>query len=240
MSPRTLNLLTVLLLLMLLVGVSLTAPRWARFIRQPLQAAEEEPSAEPDAPASPGATTGATAATTATTALPRPSPEPSEAQRTINVKLFFEAADRPGLVAEDRLVPFSPDLSRQIVSVVEELLKGPRSGLLAPLNPTARVLEVFVSARGVAYVDLSKEVQATDVVGSAAERLAVYSIVNTISENFPAVRRVQILVDDHPAETLAGHVDLSRPLSPDMTLLAALPVETPPPSPSPAAPGGTS
>jgi spore germination protein GerM len=233
MSPRTLNLLTILLLLILLVGVSLTAPRWARFIRQPLQAAEEEPAAEPDTPASPGATA-------ATTAPPRPSPEPSEAQRTISVKLFFEAADRPGLVVEDRLVPFSPDLSRQIVSVVEELLKGPRSGLVAPLNPATRVLEVFVSARGVAYVDLSKEVQATDVLGSAAERLAVFSIVNTIAENFPAVRRVQILVDDHPAETLAGHVDLSRPLSPDMTLLAALPVETPPPSPSSSAPGGTS
>src|SRR5262245_57754319 len=198
MSPRALNLLTVLLRLSLLVGVCLTAPRWGRFFRQPLQAAEEEPAADAAdvssaTPASPGAPT--------TTALPSPSAEPSEAQRTISVKLFFEPQDRPGLVAEERLVPFSPDLSRQIVSVVEELLKGPRSGLIAPLNSAARVLEVFVTARGVAYVDLSKEVQATDVVGSAAERLAVYSIVNTITENFPAVRRVQILVDDHPAET---------------------------------------
>src|SRR5262245_54269242 len=115
MNPRTLNLLTVLLLLCLLVGVCLTAPRWARFFRQPLQAADDEAVAEADASAAPATTPPPTTA-------PHPSPEPTEAQRTISVKLFFEAADRPGLVAEDRSVPFSPDLSRQIESVVQELL----------------------------------------------------------------------------------------------------------------------
>src|SRR5262249_7640507 len=114
MSPRTLNLLTVLLLLILLVGVCLTAPRWAPLFRQPLQAADEEPSADAETP--PVSASGAP--TTTPPALP--TPEPSEVQRTINVKLFFEAANRPGLVAEDRTVPFSADLSRQIVSVLEE------------------------------------------------------------------------------------------------------------------------
>jgi hypothetical protein len=50
--------------------------------------------------------------------------------------------------------------------------------------------------------------------------------------NFPAIRRVQILVDDHPAETLAGHVDLSRPLTPDMTLLASSTLSPVKPSPA--------
>ena len=67
----------------------------------------------------------------------------------------------------------------------------------------------------------------------------MYSVVNTITTNFPAVHRVQILLDDKPAVTLAGHVDLSRPLPQDMTLLAAstlTPVDNPDgaaPSPSP-------
>ena len=57
-----------------------------------------------------------------------------------------------------------------------------------------------------------------------------------------AVRRVQILVGGRPVTTLAGHVDLTRPLSADMTLIAeprpeALPAAEPvpgdqaPPSP---------
>lgn len=230
MTPRLLNLLTLIALAGLLAGVSLTAPRWARLFRQPLPAAREEPAAsraESPAPA--------------TMTLSAPAQPSAEAQRTINAKLFFEAPDRRGLVLEDRSVPFSADLSRQIRAVVEELIKGSQSGLVSPLNPAARVLEVFVTARGVAYLDLSSEIRAEAASGTEAERLAVYSIVNTIVENFPAVRRVQILVDDRPAETLAGHIDLSRPLPPDMTLLAAAelrPAEaSPAPAPSPSPPG---
>lgn len=221
MTPRVANFLTVLGLVGLLAWVSLTAPRWARLFRQPLPLAEEEPQAA-RAGASPPPTS-------------QPAPEPpGEAQRTINVKLLFEAADRPGLVLEERSVPFSADLSRQLRLVVEELAKGSESGLLPPLNPVTRVLEVFVTAGGVAYVDLSKEVSEEQAGGSAAELLAVYSIVDTLTENFPAVRRVQILIEGRPAETLAGHVDLSRPLVPDMTLLAPAPAESPAPAAAPA------
>ena len=51
--------------------------------------------------------------------------------------------------------------------------------------------------------------------------MSVYSVVNSLSTSFPAVKRVQILIEDKPAQTLAGHVDLTRPLVPDMTVLAA-------------------
>ena len=52
---------------------------------------------------------------------------------------------------------------------------------------------------------------------------------------------MQILLDDRPTDTLAGHVDLSRPLTADMTLLAAAtaapPVPRVRPRPAPASPG---
>ena len=71
-----------------------------------------------------------------------------------------------------------------------------------------------MTARGVAYVDLSKEAAAGAAGGSEAELITVYSVVNSLTANFPAVKRVQILVEDKPAATLAGHVDLTRPLPP--------------------------
>jgi hypothetical protein len=49
------------------------------------------------------------------------------------------------------------------------------------------------------------------------------------------VKRVQVLVDDKPVETLSGHVDLSRPLLPDMTFLVQ--PKEPPPSEGPPPPG---
>lgn len=201
MTPRRANLLTAAGLLLLLGFMAITAPRWASWLRR-------EPGQES------GGGRGSA-----------PEDESSRVERQISVKLFFQAADRPGLVIEERSVPFAADLADQMRAVVEELVRGSRSGLQPTLDPGTRVLEVFVSARGVAYVDLSKEAQAVAAGGSEAEMITVYSIVNSLTANFPAIKRVQILVEDKPATTLAGHVDLTRPLPPDMTLLASAPLQ---------------
>ncbi len=204
LTPRRMTILLVLSLVALQVAAALSSPLWARLLRRPLaqgSAAEEEESGAP-APAT-------------------PSPSPVKAaERRINVKLFFEAVDRPGLVIEERAVVYSKDLSRQLVTVLEELIRGSDAGLTNPLEPATRVLDVFVAPEGLAYVDLSSEARPSAGAGSQAEMDAVYAIVNTLTVNFPAVNRVQILVADRPVDTLAGHVDLSRPLAPDMTLLA--------------------
>jgi spore germination protein GerM len=198
-------------LFLLGLGLALTAPRWARYLRQPVAALEDDG----------GGVAGASA------------PEDDgEATRTISVKLYFPAADTGGLLVEERNVPFSSDLSRQLRSVMEELVRGSNTGLLAAVASDTRILEVFVTARGVAFVDLSKEVLALPGSGSQSELLTVYSIVNSIVANFPAVKRVQLLVDDRPLTTLGGHVDISRPLLPDMTFLVQ-PTASPSPSAEP-------
>lgn len=208
-------------LLGLLGLTSATAPRWSRFLRQPLPAGESDGYVPDSAPA----------------------PAASAAQRTIQVKLFFEVRQGDGLTVEERAVPFSPDLAHQVELLVEALLAGPQGDLVAPLPPEARVLGAFVTRSGVAYVNLSKEAQAV-LVGSHAELLSVFALVNSVTANLPAVKRVQILIDGRPADTLAGHVDLGRPLAADMSLLAVMdlvpvggpgPAATPPASPSPTA-----
>jgi hypothetical protein len=42
--------------------------------------------------------------------------------------------------------------------------------------------------------------------------LTVYALVNAVTANLPTIQRVQILIDGRQAETLAGHIDLRRPL----------------------------
>jgi spore germination protein GerM len=216
MTPRQANALTAVGLAGLLATVALTAPRWAALLQAPT-------------PATPVEGEEAEEATPAPAEVAKP-----EAGRRINVRLYFEAPDRDGLLPEEREVAFSSDLARQVRTVVEELAKGSMTGLLPTLPAGTRVLEVFVQARGVAYVDLSSEASSGMPGGSRAELLTVYSVVNTVVTNFPAVSRVRIVVDDRPVESLGGHVDVSRPLPPDMTLVAL-----PTPGPSPAA-GGAS
>jgi hypothetical protein len=219
LSARWLNILTAAALVALLAVLSLTAPIWSRMLRRPVAGAEEEtvpsPSPRADASSSP------------------------EARRTIKVKLYFEAAERPGLQAEEREVLYSDDISRQLRNVVEALVAGSSTGLVAPLPPATRVLDVFVTAQGTAYVDLSAEVRQAappappsaspatppapprpKAASSHAELMAVYSIVDTLAVNFPAVKQVQIMVDGQAVRSLWSHVDVGRPLRPDLSLMA--------------------
>lgn len=221
MTPRQANVLTLVGLVALLAAVSLTAPRWSALLREPVTVfegndTEIDAEATPSPAGGPGAETG----------------------RRISVRLYFEAPSGDGLVSEEREIAFSEDLTMQLRTVVEELVRGSTTGLVPPLPAGTRVLEVFVTARGVAYVNLSGE--ATGLTGgSRAELLTVYSVVNSLVTNFPAVSRVQILVEDRMASSFAGHVDLSRPLPADMTLVVFAAQGDASPEPAPAAPAGT-
>jgi hypothetical protein len=214
-TPRQANAATAVGLLAFTAALAFTAPRWAAYLRSTTPAVVEgEEAGEPS-----------------------PSPAPAadaEAARRIRVRLYFEAPDRAGLLPEEREVLFSSDLSQQLRTVVEELARGSTTGLLPTLPAGTRVLEVFVSRGGVAFVDLSGEIAAGLAGGSQSELLTVYSVVNTVVTNFPATSRVQILVNDQVVPSLAGHVDLARPLPPDLTLLA-LPSPSPAPEAAPAA-----
>jgi hypothetical protein len=77
----------------------------------------------------------------------------------------------------------------------------------------------YLTDRGDAFVDLSSEVVSAHPGGSATELLTVYALVNAVTANLPAVQRVQILVDGKEVDTIAGHVDVRRPLTREMTLV---------------------
>ena len=49
----------------------------------------------------------------------------------------------------------------------------------------------------------------------------MYTIVNALTDNLPAITAVQILIDGHEVDTLAGHVDLRRPLRKNLEWVVA-------------------
>ena len=44
----------------------------------------------------------------------------------------------------------------------------------------------------------------------------VYALVNALTTNLPGVSAVQILINGQEVDTLAGHIDLRRPLEQNM------------------------
>jgi hypothetical protein len=78
---------------------------------------------------------------------------------------------------------------------------------------------LYVTPRGDAFVDLSAAISQEHPGGSTAELLTVYTVVNAITVNLPAIQRVQILVDGKSVDTIAGHVDVRRPLQKNDTVI---------------------
>jgi len=71
---------------------------------------------------------------------------------------------------------------------------------------------IFVSERNEVFVDLDPAIRTAHPGGTMRELMTVYTIVNAVLTNLPNLQEVQILIGGQEADTLAGHVDLRRPL----------------------------
>ena len=111
----------------------------------------------------------------------------------------------------------SPRTSKPTVG---ELLKGPSGDLVSPFPPDTKIRQVFLDEDGTAYVDFSREFAENAAFGASSEMAAVYAVVNSVAVNHKAVKRVSLLIEGGERETLGGHVDLSRPLLPQYSLVA--------------------
>jgi spore germination protein GerM len=95
---------------------------------------------------------------------------------------------------------------------------------------------LYLSPEGVAFVDLSAEAGRAHV-GALDEIFIVYSIVDTLTDNLPAITAVQLLVEGRQVDTLAGHVDVRRPVIKDLRW-TELPQGGEPPTAAAVAQGG--
>jgi spore germination protein GerM len=137
----------------------------------------------------------------------------------ITATLYYATADGQALEPVQREVPLAEGTvpqGRAIVAAQLEPAPEPHVSVI-PAGTTLRAF--YVTDRRDAFVDLSREVSANHPGGSFTELMTVYAIVNAITTNLPAVQRVQILIDGKEAETLAGHVDLRRPLARDVSMV---------------------
>ena len=154
------------------------------------------------------------------------SPEEAETEgesglRTTEVVLYFSRPDGLGLAPERVRIFQTELLLDRIKQLAAALIRGPSSvsRLLPVLPPVTPLRDLFLEPDGTLYLDLGQELVRDLPRGTASERLAVGSLVNTLAMNFPEVRRVRILVEGEEVKTLGGHLDLSYPLEPDLSLI---------------------
>jgi spore germination protein GerM len=145
--------------------------------------------------------------------------QPAAAARKITATLFYVSDDGMTLTGAQREVPFAATVPEQARAILEVQL-APAAPLVSAIPADTKIREVFVTERGDAFVDLSGELSTHHGGGSLDEILTVYTIVNALTVNLPAISRVQILVDGKEVDTLAGHVDLRHPLAKSLEWVA--------------------
>ena len=172
------------------------------------------------APSTEAAATPVTPAAPAAAAVPR-----------IKATLYFASEDGMRLVPAEADVPLAEGVVAQARSIVEAQLSAePPAPLAATIPKGATLRGIFVSQRNEVFVDLDPSIRSAHPGGALQELMTVYTIVNALLTNLPTLREVQILIGGQEVDTLAGHVDLRRPLRKNEGLI--LSSVTPPPPPS--------
>jgi len=137
-------------------------------------------------------------------AAEQPAVSPAEA---LPVMMYFPAGG--ALIPETVRVTRQYDAQSQAREAVSALLMSPRAWQ-APVLKNLRLAALYLDTSGTAYVDLTPAGRDRDFRGSVGdELLAIYSMVNTLTQNFEEVKQVHFLIDGRESETLAGHIDLT-------------------------------
>jgi len=139
--------------------------------------------------------------------------------RKIKARLYYVSLDGTKLTGVDREVPYVDGASAQAQQIVSAQLAPPPAPLISAIPPGTTLRALYLGGKGAAFVDLSKEATVAHTGGSQDEMLTVYAIVNALTANLPAITSVQLLVDGKEVDTLAGHIDLRKPLQKNLGII---------------------
>jgi spore germination protein GerM len=117
-----------------------------------------------------------------------------------------------------RLVPVTREISKEhwhrdpLKTLVRALVDGPVNNETLPVVPLGTRLLGCWQEGATAWVDFGRGLFLGLADTADAEILAAYGIVNTIINNLPEVKQVQILVEGSPRQTLRGLTRVGQPL----------------------------
>lgn len=134
-----------------------------------------------------------------------PIKEGEQEEETTSLTLYFADDQAIYLLAEEREIPKTKTPAK---ATLEELIKGPeKEGHFSTIPEGTKLNSVSIKD-GLASVDFSEEFKTNYPLGSAAEMMTVYSIVNTLTE-FSAIKEVKFLVDGEPLDIPGSNFDFT-------------------------------
>jgi spore germination protein GerM len=136
--------------------------------------------------------------------------EVPEGSRTVT--LYFADVEDTELTVETRQVAIGRGFVEQVEQVIRALLAGPEHDAVNTIPDGTSLLGVYHDPdTAILFLDFSGEFVAGHPGGASAEYHTVSAILKTVSENFPEISAVQILVEGSQVGTIAGHLNAYQP-----------------------------
>ena len=129
------------------------------------------------------------------------------------VKIYYRHPQLQGLIGQPRTIFESDREINHIKQVIDHLTIAPGDLYGEPIWPSnTYVREVYTLGDGTLAIDFNSSFTETLQVSVLEEDFMVYSLVQSLLENFTDFDKVHILIDGHVQETFLGHVDIEFPL----------------------------
>lgn len=133
-----------------------------------------------------------------------------------NITLYFSDMNAEFLTPEIRRVNVRRGDSLEKL-VMQELIRGPESQEAGATVPSETKIRSIETKDKVCFVNLSSEFVTKNNVGSSAERLTVYSIVNSLTE-ISGVEKVQFLIEGEKKDVYL-HMTFNEPIERDVSIV---------------------
>lgn len=129
-----------------------------------------------------------------------------------NLKIYYGVKGKEKIEGETKRVRRNPVLIGQARQIVNSLIENPTNERLYKLLPEDLTLRGLFYNSGLFIIDFSREFNKIYSYGTSEQVLAVYSIVNSITELEPKAQ-VRFLINGSEPDGEEGHVDLSQKFS---------------------------
>lgn len=155
-----------------------------------------------------------------TPGVQKPDETPNAQMISEEITLYFSDDQAMYLIPEDREIKIDKESTPVMMAeaIVKELIAGPTdTKFIATIPPEAKLLSIKITD-DIASVDFSEELKSKHPGGSTGELMTLNSLANSLTE-LPEINQVQILINGEKVESLAGHADLTQPLTRDETVI---------------------
>ncbi|MFK5926325.1 MAG: GerMN domain-containing protein [Desulfuromusa sp.] len=132
------------------------------------------------------------------------------------IQLYFTEPQGNFLIPETYEIPGCEDDQDCIVSLLKGLIKGSQQGNLPVLPNETKIFAVEME-NDLVRVNFSRQLVDFHPGGSLTELLSIYSLINSLNENFPYIRQLQIVIEGEIQQTLKGHARIDQPVYTDFS-----------------------